>query len=73
MEYVVIPIANITILIPYSLPGLTNRLVSEVIAANPNTIVINQSGTPVEMPWIGDAHTLLQVGSHSNSASSCAE
>ena len=46
---------------PSSLPGLTNRLVSEVIAANPNTIVVNQSGTPVEMPWIDEAHTLLQV------------
>ena len=44
-----------------SLPGLTNRLVSEVLAANPNTVVVNQSGTPVEMPWINDAHTLLQV------------
>ena len=44
-----------------SLPGLTNRLVTEVIAANPNTIVVNQSGTPVEMPWIEKAHTLVQV------------
>ena len=44
-----------------SLPGLTNRLVVEVLAANPRTIVVNQSGTPVEVPWINDAHTLLQV------------
>ncbi|EKM59267.1 glycoside hydrolase family 3 protein [Phanerochaete carnosa HHB-10118-sp] len=43
------------------LPGLTNRLVAEVLAANPKTVVVNQSGTPVEMPWIGDAHTLLQA------------
>jgi len=43
------------------LPGLTNRLVSEVLAANPNTIVVNQSGTPVEMPWVEEAHTLLQA------------
>ncbi|EKM59268.1 glycoside hydrolase family 3 protein [Phanerochaete carnosa HHB-10118-sp] len=42
------------------LPGLTNRLVAGVLAANPKTVVVNQSGTPVEMPWIGDAHTLLQ-------------
>ena len=44
-----------------SLPGLTNRLVTEVLAANPNTIVVNQSGTPVEMPWVEKAHTLVQV------------
>ena len=43
------------------LPGLSDRLVSEVIKANPNTVVINQSGTPVEMPWESEAHTLLQV------------
>ncbi|GJE99911.1 glycoside hydrolase family 3 protein [Phanerochaete sordida] len=43
------------------LPGLTNRLVTEVLAANPKTIVVNQSGTPVEMPWLSDAHTLLQA------------
>ncbi|KAI5894000.1 glycoside hydrolase family 3 protein [Schizophyllum commune H4-8] len=43
------------------LPGLTNRLVSEVLKANPNTVVVNQSGTPVEMPWIDEAHTLLQA------------
>lgn len=48
-----------------SLPGLTNRLVLEVIAANPNTIVVNQSGTPVEMPWINETHTVLQVRYHS--------
>ncbi|TRM68227.1 glycoside hydrolase family 3 protein [Schizophyllum amplum] len=43
------------------LPGLTNRLVSEVLQANPNTVVVNQSGTPVEMPWVDEAHTLLQA------------
>lgn len=43
------------------LPGLSDRLVSEVLKANPNTIVVNQSGTPVEMPWESEAHTLLQV------------
>lgn len=54
-----------TVLMPVcSLPGLTNRLVSEVIKANPNTVIVNQSGTPVEMPWISEAHTLLQVSLH---------
>ncbi|KAF8914231.1 glycoside hydrolase family 3 protein [Gymnopilus junonius] len=44
-----------------SLPGLTNKLVSEVLETNTNTVVVNQSGTPVEMPWINEAHTLVQA------------
>ncbi|KJA29791.1 glycoside hydrolase family 3 protein [Hypholoma sublateritium FD-334 SS-4] len=43
------------------LPGYTNKLVSEVLLANPNTVVVNQSGTPVRMPWINEANTLLQA------------
>jgi len=43
------------------LPGLINRLVSEVLHADPNTVVVNQSGTPVTMPWVDDAPTLLQA------------
>ncbi|KAF8897793.1 glycoside hydrolase family 3 protein [Infundibulicybe gibba] len=43
------------------LPGLTNRLVSEVLRANPNTVVVNQSGAPVSMPWIDEAGTVLQA------------
>jgi beta-glucosidase len=43
------------------LPGLTNRLVSEVLRADPNTVIINQSGTPVTMPWVDGAPTLLQA------------
>ena len=43
------------------LPGYTDTLVSEVLKANPNTIVVNQSGTPVSMPWIDAAHTIVQV------------
>ncbi|KAG6885605.1 hypothetical protein C0993_012352 [Termitomyces sp. T159_Od127] len=42
------------------LPGLTNELVSQVLRANPNTVVVNQSGTPVTMPWIDQATTVLQ-------------
>jgi len=43
------------------LPGLTNRLVQEVLSADPNAIIVNQSGTPVTMPWIASASTLLQA------------
>ncbi|KAG6850899.1 hypothetical protein H0H93_006725 [Arthromyces matolae] len=45
----------------FRLPGRTNELVSEVLKANPNTIVVNQSGTPVAMPWINEATTVLQA------------
>ncbi|KZT24579.1 glycoside hydrolase family 3 protein [Neolentinus lepideus HHB14362 ss-1] len=43
------------------LPGLMNRLMSEVLEANPDTIVVHQSGTPTEMPWVDNAKTLLQA------------
>ncbi|KAF8663458.1 hypothetical protein AX16_001028 [Volvariella volvacea WC 439] len=43
------------------LPGATNELVSEVLKANPNTVVVNQSGAPVRMPWVNEAKTLLQA------------
>jgi beta-glucosidase len=45
------------------LPGLTNRLVSDILHANPNTVVVNQSGTPVTMPWIAEADTVIHVRS----------
>ncbi|KAL0570610.1 hypothetical protein V5O48_011358 [Marasmius crinis-equi] len=43
------------------LPGYTNRLVHEVLRANPRTVVVNQSGSPVTMPWVNEASTLLQA------------
>lgn len=44
-----------------SLPGYTNELVESVIKANPNTIVVNQSGTPVEFPWLSEVKGLVQA------------
>ncbi|KAH3901646.1 probable Beta-glucosidase [Saccharomycodes ludwigii] len=44
-----------------SLPRKTDDLVSAVLKANPNTVVINQSGTPVEMPWIADCNAFIQA------------
>lgn len=43
------------------LPLRTNDLVKAVLAANPNTVVVNQSGTPVEMPWLADAKCLVHA------------
>jgi beta-glucosidase len=39
----------------------TNALVSRVLAANPNTAVVVQSGTPVVMPWIDDAKAVCHA------------
>ncbi|CDK29737.1 unnamed protein product [Kuraishia capsulata CBS 1993] len=43
------------------LPGRTDELVARVLEANPNTAIVNQSGTPVEMPWIANARCVLQA------------
>lgn len=41
-------------------PGLDD-LVSAVVRANPNTAVVVQSGTPVEMPWADEAGAIVQA------------
>lgn len=43
------------------LPPYSDDLIGRVLAANPRTIVVLQSGTPVEMPWEQDADTLVQA------------
>ena len=43
------------------LPGRMNEMIAEVIKANPRTVVVNQSGTPVEMPWINSVAGLVQA------------
>ena len=43
------------------LPGAQDKLVTAVLAANPNTVIVNQSGTPVSMPWADQASTIVQV------------
>ncbi|CAE6504361.1 unnamed protein product [Rhizoctonia solani] len=43
-----------------SLPGATNQLVSAVLKANKRTIVVVVSGTPVAMPWVSTANTIIQ-------------
>jgi beta-glucosidase len=42
------------------LPGVQNDLVSAVTAANPNTVVVVQSGSAVTMPWLGSAAAVLE-------------
>lgn len=44
-----------------TLPGRQDELVAAVIAANPNTVVVLQTGGPVEMPWASKARAILQA------------
>jgi beta-glucosidase len=43
------------------LPPGTNELIDAVLCANPRSVVVMQSGTPVTMPWIDKAPALLQA------------
>jgi beta-glucosidase len=44
-----------------ALPGHQDALVTAVAAANPNTVVVLQTGGPVEMPWLDDVAAVLQA------------
>ncbi|CDR47499.1 CYFA0S32e01002g1_1 [Cyberlindnera fabianii] len=44
-----------------SLPGRSDDLVSAVLKANPNAVVVNQSGTPCEFPWVKSAKAVVQA------------
>jgi beta-glucosidase len=43
------------------LPGYQNDLISAVAAANPNTVVVLNTGGPVLMPWAGAVKGILQM------------
>ncbi|MEU0024412.1 glycoside hydrolase family 3 C-terminal domain-containing protein [Streptomyces sp. NPDC006335] len=42
-----------------TLPGRQDELVRAVAAANPNTVVVVNSGSPVELPWREDVAAIL--------------
>jgi beta-glucosidase len=43
------------------LPGAQDELIRRVAAANPNTIVVLQSGCPALMPWLDQVAAVLQA------------
>jgi beta-glucosidase len=43
------------------LPPNTDELISKVLQANPKTVIVLQSGTPVAMPWINKANAVLHA------------
>jgi beta-glucosidase len=43
-----------------NMPANQNRLISEVAAVQPDTVVVLHNGSPVEMPWIDDVKGVLE-------------
>ncbi len=43
------------------LPGRQDELVARAVAANPNTVVVVNTGSPVTMDWADDAPAILQA------------
>lgn len=43
------------------LPECQNRLIAEIIKAQPETIIVLHNGSPVEMPWLSDVKGLLEA------------
>lgn len=41
------------------LPPYSDMLITKVLAANPNAVIVIQSGTPVAMPWISQCKALV--------------
>lgn len=44
-----------------SLPNGQDALIAAVAAANPNTVVVLQTGGPVSMPWLGQAGAVVEA------------
>ena len=42
------------------LPGRQDELIARVAGANPNTVVVLQTGGPVEMPWLDQVGAVVQ-------------
>jgi len=49
-----------------------DRLIEAVVAANPNTVDVNQSGSPVTMPWADWVPAILQPWHQGQEAGKCA-
>ena len=45
----------------FGLPGEQNRLVEEVAAVNPNTIVVLNVSQPIALPWLSKVRAVLQM------------
>lgn len=43
------------------LPGLQDQLIEQVASVNPNVVVVLNSGSPVEMPWLDKVRGVVQL------------
>ncbi|KAM0420805.1 hypothetical protein ACHAPT_011466 [Fusarium lateritium] len=48
-------------MVSMDLPGRSNEFVAAVAKANPNTIVVNQTGSPITMPWKHQVQGIVQA------------
>ena len=46
----------------FGLPGDQDKLIHDVAAVNPNTIVVLNVSQPVAMPWLGEVKAVLNMG-----------
>ncbi|KLO98583.1 beta-glucosidase [Fusarium fujikuroi] len=53
------------------LPGALDELISAVAAANPQTAVVMQTGTPEEMPWLDEVPAVIQAWYGGNETGNC--
>lgn len=44
-----------------ALPGLQDTLIEQVAAANPHTIVVLNTGSPITMPWLSSVAAVVQA------------
>ncbi|KAK9427681.1 glycoside hydrolase superfamily [Lipomyces doorenjongii] len=44
-----------------SLPPHIDELITRVLDVRPDAVIVNQSGTPVEMPWADQAKAIVQI------------
>lgn len=53
------------------LPGALDALIAAVAAANANTAVVMQTGTPEEMPWLAQTPAVVQAWYGGNETGNC--
>ena len=44
-----------------AMPACQNKLISSVVAVQPNTVVVLHNGSPVEMPWADEVAAILEM------------
>jgi beta-glucosidase len=54
-----------------SLPWGQRQIIEAVIGANRDTVVVLQTGNPVEMPWKGNANAIVEAWYSGNAGGAC--